>query len=229
MDTKIYVVGSSRDKFLQLDDIREKFYIDQVHKGNNIDFLNPWYCELTGLHYLLFNTNEPIIGLEHYRTYFYEDDSSKIIGEDTIKKLLNDNDIICGRWEYGHDASLRKSLNHLIKYSLPTVLKIFSENNPEWGRACELYLKERGGYHVACNMFIARRELIMDWYMFIMPMLVKVQELLPLNARNGRREGYITEFLFGAWLEMTKRKIRYSKIIKYDKNLSSIHAQTKIQ
>lgn len=49
---KIYVVGNSKNKFLSLDNIREKFLIDQKHEEENIDFLNPWYCELTGLYYL---------------------------------------------------------------------------------------------------------------------------------------------------------------------------------
>lgn len=54
---KIYVVGSSENKFLPLDNIREKFLIDEKHEGDNIDFLNPWYCELTGLYY--WKTNGP--------------------------------------------------------------------------------------------------------------------------------------------------------------------------
>lgn len=55
---------------MQLDDIREKFIIDEKHEGDNIDFLNLWYCELTGLYYLLKHTKDDIIGLEHYRRYF---------------------------------------------------------------------------------------------------------------------------------------------------------------
>lgn len=70
---KIYVVGSSKNKFLPLDNIREKFLIDQPHEGDNIDFLNPWYCELTGLYWLWRNSTEDIVGLEHYRRYFVND------------------------------------------------------------------------------------------------------------------------------------------------------------
>ena len=43
---KIYVVGSSKNKFLPLDNIREKFLIDQPHEGDNIDFLNPFVIPL---------------------------------------------------------------------------------------------------------------------------------------------------------------------------------------
>ena len=66
---KIYVVGSSKNKFLPLDNIREKFLIDKKHDGNNIDFLNPWYCELTGLYYLWKHVDDDVI----YPDYFLQD------------------------------------------------------------------------------------------------------------------------------------------------------------
>jgi hypothetical protein len=37
---KIYVVGSSKNKFLPLDNIREKYLIDQPHEGDNIEVLS---------------------------------------------------------------------------------------------------------------------------------------------------------------------------------------------
>ena len=48
---KIYVVGNSRNHFL-LNDIRTSFFTDHKHADENIDFLNPWYCELTGMYHL---------------------------------------------------------------------------------------------------------------------------------------------------------------------------------
>ena len=60
----IYVVGSSKNLFLECDDIREKFIVDAPHEGANIDLLNPWYCELTGLYYLWKNATSKYVGLE---------------------------------------------------------------------------------------------------------------------------------------------------------------------
>ena len=90
---KIYVVGSSKNKFLPLDDIREKFLIDQPHDGDNIDFLNPWYCELTGLYYLWKHVDDDIVGLEHYRRYFVNS-KNKLLSENDINNILNEYDII---------------------------------------------------------------------------------------------------------------------------------------
>ena len=89
---KIYVVGSSKSKFLPLDNIREKFLIDQKHEGDNIDFLNPWYCELTGLYYLWKHIDDDIIGLEHYSRYFVND-KANLLSESEIRNALTDCDV----------------------------------------------------------------------------------------------------------------------------------------
>lgn len=44
---KIYVIGGKNTKFLDFGDERQKFLVDEPHSDKNIDFLNPWYCELT--------------------------------------------------------------------------------------------------------------------------------------------------------------------------------------
>lgn len=91
---KIYVVGSSKNRFLPLDNIREKFLIDQKHDGDNIDFLNPWYCELTGLYYLWKHCDDDIVGLEHYRRYFVNE-NDQLLSENEIRYILKDYDVIC--------------------------------------------------------------------------------------------------------------------------------------
>lgn len=100
---KIYVVGSSENKFLPLDNIREKFLIDEKHEGDNIDFLNPWYCELTGLYYLWKHVDDDIVGLEHYRRYFVQ--NNHIITKEEIETILKDHDIIMYKWQ--HDTAFQ--------------------------------------------------------------------------------------------------------------------------
>ena len=78
---KIYVIGNSKNQFLPSNNIRERFYVDQPHEGDNIDYLNPWFCELTGLYYIWKHATDNIIGLEHYRRCFLSNNSNQLLDE----------------------------------------------------------------------------------------------------------------------------------------------------
>ena len=123
---KIYVVGSSKNKFLPLDNIREKFLIDQKHEGDNIDFLNPWYCELTGLYYLWKHVDDEIVGLEHYRTYFWKDGHP--INETQIKEELKKGGVICGGWKLPNPFHGGKTVRAEFSKVMQFEYKLFLEN-----------------------------------------------------------------------------------------------------
>ena len=49
---KIYTAGSNDKKFLDRNYTTESFFVNEKHDKENIDNLNPWYCEITALYYL---------------------------------------------------------------------------------------------------------------------------------------------------------------------------------
>ena len=118
---KIYVVGSSKNNFLPLDNIREKFLIDQKHEGDNIDKLNPWYCELTGMYYMWKHCNDDIVGLEHYRRYFVNK-NNQLLNENEIRTILETNDVIMYRYvgcnSMTHMRGARKSKKFALSLAL---------------------------------------------------------------------------------------------------------------
>lgn len=218
---KIYVVGSSKNKFLPLDNIREKFLIDKPHEGDNIDFLNPWYCELTGLYYLWKHVDDEIVGLEHYRRYFVNN-KGKLLSEKEINELLTEIDVLCpiqfnkrNEWYCNPEIMLFGKTSYLSK--MPNAVKhalffIRKNNEDFWDFVKNIWLNKK--YIMSNNMFICKKEIINEYCTYIFSSLFEANEYYKydLNKNTKRIYGYITECLFGAWLEYKNYKVQKGKI-----------------
>ena len=224
---KIYVVGSSKNKFLPLDDIREKFLIDEKHEGDNIDFLNPWYCELTGLYYLWKHVDDDIVGLEHYRTYFWSDTANRPMNEEEIKENLKNGDIIVSGYKFpfpgkGFSSILEGELSKCVKNVLPQFLNILDKNDKVFADYFKKFIKESRLYSFNC--FIGPKYILEEWSEFLFNLLIEFEEISPIGPRTNtlRREGYFAEYLFGAWLEYKGYKPIFKTIKKFDKNVGRV-------
>lgn len=210
---KIYVVGSSKNKFLPLDNIREKFLIDKPHEGDNIDFLNSWYCELTGLYYLWKHVDDDIVGLEHYRRYFVNS-KNKILSEAEIRKILENVDIICIKAPYTKRNPVITWINRNGKRHDFDKFLCFCKYyvGQDYVNECAKILN--GDYHCLGNMFICKKELIDKYCEFIFDVLFMYQEAeKSCNRRLPRRiMGYFTEFLFAAWLNLNHKKKTFCRL-----------------
>jgi hypothetical protein len=216
---KIYVVGSSKNKFLPLDNIREKFLIDVKHEGVNIDFLNPWYCELTGLYYLWKHVDDEIVGLEHYRNYFWK--NGKPINEQEINEKLKNGDIICSGYKYPFfgKTHLRQELNICTKGVVDKFLSVLRKHDKGLGDYFDKFLN--GQKIWCCNCFIGPKKILNEWCNFIFPVLADFEQISKIGPGTNtlRREGYFTEFLFGAWLEYKGYKIVHCNMNKLSRDL----------
>ena len=204
---KIYVVGSSKNKFLPLDNIREKFLIDQEHEGDNIDFLNPWYCELTGLYYLWKHVDDDIVGLEHYRRYF-ANEKNQILSENEIREILKEHDVIVcetllknvalKQFEESEGKPNRVNLFSIMYNSPSDLARIIKQR---------LFIKSL----ISNNMFICKKELINEYCEYFFDVIKDIK----LNDTNKRIIGFLSEYIFGSWLIFKEYKIKYRKIIFY--------------
>ena len=214
---KIYVVGSSKNKFLPLDNIREKFLIDQPHEGDNIDFLNPWYCELTGLYYLWKHVDDDIVGLEHYRRYFVNR-KNKLLSEGEIREALKTNDILYIKNINNYNSPLKildkhstnecnKSLE-ILKFL--SFIKLYKGEN-----YYNVYLNHlNSNWYALGNMFVCKKEIISEYCEFIFDIFKTYIEAEKYYNRKipPRMIGYFAEFLFGAWIQYKKLKAKNSKV-----------------
>lgn len=204
---KIYVVGSSKNKFLPLDNIREKYLIDQKHEGDNIDFLNPWYCELTGLYYLWKHCDDDIVGLEHYRRYFVNG-KGNLLSENEIRNILKDNDIICKKCVI---AKSDKNIFHIFKthHDINIFNEFISLIEDEDFKEKIKFICNKTPVFCQCNMFICKKELIADycmWFYYI------ASQLNTSFRKNPRIIGYISEYMFGAYLYAKGYKINFQTV-----------------
>jgi len=200
----IYTVGSSRNTFLPLGDFRTKFLVDRPHDGDNIDGLNPYYCELTGLYYMWKHDTDDIAGLEHYRRYFYR--GNRLLSRDDAREILEKNDIVLiphhhsqrrttYQWFVGaqKEPDMEKWLM-CIDRACPEFMPVFSE-----------YLNSNLVY--ICNMFVTRRDVLDGWCSWIFPMLSLYDRVTGLGMHNRRIDGYLAEHTLGAWCLWKKLKI----------------------
>ena len=165
---KIYVVGSSKNKFLPLDNIREKFLIDQPHEGDNIDFLNPWYCELTGLYYLWKHVDDDIVGLEHYRRYFeFMNDIPELTKPVVATHILNPfNNYV--QYDICHNSG-----------DLMTTLNIIRVKKPEYYPAFITMMDNHR--YLPYNMFILPKALFNEYCEFVFGILEEFDKAIGVN------------------------------------------------
>lgn len=209
---KIYVVGSSKNKFLPLDDIREKFLIDQPHEGDNIDFLNPWYCELTGLYYLWKHVDDDIVGLEHYRRYFLGKNGA-ILDKKEIENILINYDIICAKEHYPNGNGtyiftwpIRNGKRDYFLQFIATLKNLYGD---EVAKHFNDFLY--GQWHCQGNLMIGKRKIIEKYLEWLFNTLIEYNKTVNLTENTKRINAYISEFFFGAWLTLNNYKIYWSK------------------
>lgn len=204
----VYVVGSSKNQFLPLDGFHKKFLVDQKHSGDNIDWLNPWYCELTGLYYIWKHDPDTIIGLEHYRRYLTLDGRSPI-SRSSAESILSKYDVICNKVEYAYEP-IKSYLvkNRKAEETNSYISLLGAMHGKAYAEHCIRYLN--GHEHVLGNMFIARRELANKYCEYLFRSMYGWYSIEKKKGHRieGRICGYMSEFLFGAWLSWNHKNIK---------------------
>lgn len=200
----IFTIGSSKNSFLPTGDFRKKYLVDRGHPGDNIDRLNAHYCELTGLYYMWKHEEDDIVGLEHYRRYFYR--NGKPLTREGAGETLAGHDIMLMEhhhprkrttYEWFITAQKERDMEKWIlcvQQACPDFMPVFRD-----------YLNSNRLY--VCNMFVTRREIMREWCSWIFPMLSLYDRVTGLNEFNRRIDGYLAEHTLGAWCLWKKLKI----------------------
>ena len=206
---KILVHGDSNKNFhLKESNIRTYYYADVKHENNNIDFLRPWFCELTALYYVLNNYKDDIVGIEQYRRFILSDNEKEPITENEILEKLKESDVICGYNRYP-DANgtyiYTWPINNGKKVYFEIYLTVLKEM---YGEALYTHFRNflYGQWHCHGNLVIGKRKVLEDYFDFLIETFTVLKT--KLNIQNyPRMLEYLSEFLFGAWLTWNNKKI----------------------
>lgn len=181
--------------------------------GVNISNKNSSYCELTGEYWVWKNTDDNIIGFDHYRRYFvkknYKFLKVKPLEYFQIKEVLVNNDIILPEKIAFEDKSAKEQFVYRhgdeVWY---TTQNIIEQLYPEYLEDYVWFGEQRMGY--AYNMFITTRSLLNEYFIWLFNILSVLEEKIDLSRYdkyNRRMYGFISERLMNVWLHHNKLDI----------------------
>ena len=182
---------------LKIGDMFEHYDMD------NINVLNLFLNEVTGLYHIWKNTDDDIVGLCHYRRMFVNNGDFLTIPD--AKKILKDYDMIIT-----HDVVFDKSIHKQLRseFENPDIYdkyyKMFCDVVPHFK---EFMDKDRFNNR---EMFVCKRELMEKYcnWMFpiVMPILKEFLEKDVGRVVNKRMVSHLIERLFAFWVEENNLK-----------------------
>ena len=175
------------------------YYDDQ---GDNISDKNSQFCELTAMYWIWKNSEEPIVGLEHWRRRFLlPDDWTQLIISNGIDVILPVP--LCVM------PSLKENF---VTRHLPVIwdmtMNIIGELYPEDKYKPEDYFIHTNLYS-PCNMLIARKEIFDDYCSWLFPILIELNNRIGVveDKYQNRYPGFVSERLLNYYFEVHRNDL----------------------
>ena len=184
--------------------------------GDNISSKNKNYCELTALYWIWKNCNDDIVGLEHYRRMFLNDNINEIglLNEDEILSILNTHDIIVPtlfnnktRTVYQHYVEDHK------KRDIELVQNIINSKYPEYNSSFNQVMNSK--YEYGFNMLITRKDILDEYSQWLFDILFDLENKIDISKYDEYQKriyGFLSERLFNVWLKCKKYKVKENVI-----------------
>lgn len=172
---------------------------------------NKSYCELTGHYWIWKNTNYNIVGLVHYRRFFYK--GSNLINNELISKNLNKYDIILPNKSYLRETNY----SHYIKedggcgyeHDLKLLREIVLEKYPEYISCYDKYFNSKKTYYY--NMLICKKDLFDNYSKFLFDILFELENRVSIENYDDYHKrifGFISERLLNIYVMHNKLNIK---------------------
>lgn len=209
MDTRIYVM-THKEYMKPEDDLYHTLHVGKAlgndfgyagdDTGDNISLKNKNYCELTGLYWIWKNVTCDIVGICHYRRYFFH--AGDYIRKDYIEKVIADYPVIVPESQCTKEHTLWE---HYAAQHYEKDMQVCRE---VIGRQCPQYL-DAFDLCMNCNLFsvgnmvITRKEIFDAYCTWLFSILFEMETIVDISDYDtfqARIMGYLSERLFRVWL-----------------------------
>ena len=185
-----------------------EYGVGELYDGkdkDNINDINKYGNEITGLYHIWKYAKDDIVGLEHYRRMFiYNGDYVKL---EDAEKILQDYDIITAPRVYFPTMSLYRQLKSEVDNTdkLDKYIDLYDEKASGFKEYLQIYASFRNR-----EMFICKKELIdkyCNWmFKIAIPIIKKFIKEDVGTYCNQRLPAHLIERLFDYWI--TKERLR---------------------
>lgn len=184
--------------------------------GDNISSKNKNYCELTALYWLWKNSNDDIVGLEHYRRMFLNDNINEIglLSEDEILSIMSKYDIIVPTL---FDNNTRTVYQHYVedhkKRDIELVQNIISSKYPEYNSSFNQVMNSK--YEYGFNMLITKKDILDEYSQWLFDILFDLENKVDISKYDEYQKriyGFLSERLFNVWLKYKKYNVKENVI-----------------
>ena len=147
--------------------------------GDNIAEKNKHYCELTALYWIWKNTNDEVVGLEHYRRFLCKERFFyyRPITKNEIKKLLQKYDIILPRIETLAESVYSNYSKFHYQADMDVCFDVIKEKYSDYVKDYQEIMT--GNKVCLANVFVCKKELADEYCQWIFNILFEV------NLRAG--------------------------------------------
>lgn len=193
-------------------------YSDQT--GVSISSKNFCFCELTGLYWIWKNQEEDIMGLVHYRRFFYQ--GHKILSKKSIEKALLKSDIILPKKAYLRESNQKHYLACGYEKDLTILRDVLSEKYPQMLNTFDTYFNSRQTYYY--NMMIAKEDLVKEYCSWLFDVLFEVEKRVDISdypEYQKRIFGFMSERLLNVFVLFKNLKIKEYPVYRSDSSLYS--------
>lgn len=204
-------------------------------EGENISFKNPNFCELTGMYWMLANSDADYIGLVHYRRYFRslkkaksQDKFQMIPDEQELADLFKITDIILPKKQNYYIETIYSHYSHTHnEEDLRKTRALIAELSPEYLASFDKVMSRKKAHMF--NMFIMKKTLAKEygeWLFKILFALEKEIDLTKYDTFHARLFGRISEMLLDVWLDYhgydyRELPVMYMEKINWPKKIAS--------